>query len=364
MLKRVYIDNFRTFVNFELALGQQQLILGLNGGGKSTLLEVLRAIKKLVTGYEQPELLFPEKSRTRWQTLTQQTFELDVDLGESYRYSLEVDSWGTPPRIRIKRELVTCGGHPVFEFVEGEVHLFNDRFERKVTYPFNWFRSALATVQARPENTKLMRFMNWMETLYCLQLNPHAMSGQTAGEEPEPAFNMSNFASWYRHMIQERAGAASKLQNQLREIIPGFDALNISSFGPSLRSLEVRLYDGGSPASTIGFTFDELSDGQRVLICLYAVMHFVVEGQSCLFLDEPENYLALPEIQPWLMELRGRIEDRGGQVIMISHHPEIIDYLAPELGLVFERVGVGPVRVRNYEPHEVLPPSEQIARGW
>ncbi|HMC58460.1 MAG TPA: hypothetical protein VKJ01_04645 [Candidatus Solibacter sp.] len=38
MLKRVYIDNYRAFVNFELALGQQQLILGLNGSGKSSLL--------------------------------------------------------------------------------------------------------------------------------------------------------------------------------------------------------------------------------------------------------------------------------------------------------------------------------------
>ncbi|MGD0869973.1 MAG: AAA family ATPase [Bryobacteraceae bacterium] len=367
MLKRVYIDNFGAFVNFELALGRQQLILGLNGSGKSTLLEVLRAIKKLVTGDAQPDLLFPESSRTRWQTLTQQTFELDVDLGESYRFRLEVDSPGSPALRRIRRELVICGAQTVFEFVEGEVHLFDDRSEQKepkVKYPFNPFRSALATIQPRSDNTRLMQFKNWIETLYCLQLNPHSMSGQTAREESEPAFDMSNFASWYRHMIQEQAGAASKLQDQLREIIPGFDGLNISSFGPNLRSLEVDLAITLSPLTTIPFTFDELSDGQRILICLYALLNFVVEGHACLFLDEPENYIALAEIQPWLMELRDRIEDRGGQVILISHHPEIIDYLAPEVGLLFERDGPGPVRVRKYKPDESLSPSEQIARGW
>jgi predicted ATPase len=128
--------------------------------------------------------------------------------------------------------------------------------------------------------------------------------------------------------------------------------------------LEVRLSVPSSPVTTIPFSFDELSDGQRILICLYALLNFVVDGHGCLFLDEPENYLALPEIQPWLMELRDRIDDHGGQVILISHHPEIIDYLAPELGLVFERVGVGPVRVRPYNPDDVLSPSEQIARGW
>jgi len=368
MLKRVYIDNYRTFVNFELTLGQQQLILGLNGSGKSTLLEVLRAIKKLITGYEQPELLFPQSSRTRWQTLPQQTFELDVDLGDIYGFRLELDSWGSPPRARIKREQVSCGGRTLFEFVEGEVHLFDDRSEQKehkVHYPFNPSRSALATIQPRPENSKLMRFMNWIETMHCLQLNPHAMVGQTEREEPELAFDMSNFTSWYRHMAQEQGGSVSTLQHQLQQIIPGFFALNLRSAGANLRNLEVVLTDQStSPLTTIPFTFDELSDGQRILICLYALLNFVVEGSACLFLDEPENYLALPEIQPWLMELRGRIEDRGGQVILISHHPEIIDYLAPELGLVFERAGVGPARVRNYEPHEVLSPSEQIARGW
>lgn len=94
------------------------------------------------------------------------------------------------------------------------------------------------------------------------------------------------------------------------------------------------------------------------------MLNFVVEGNACLFLDEPENYIAIPEIQPWLMELRDRIEDRGGQVILISHHPEIINYLAPELGILFERTGSGPVRVRSYEAGQLLSPSEQIARGW
>jgi ATPase subunit of ABC transporter with duplicated ATPase domains len=111
--------------------------------------------------------------------------------------------------------------------------------------------------------------------------------------------------------------------------------------------------------------FDELSDGQRVLIALYALLNFVVSGNTCLFLDEPENYIAIPEIQPWLMELRDRIEERGGQVILISHHPEMINYLAPEIGLLFERVGPGPVRVRNYRSQlPSMPPSEEIARGW
>lgn len=177
---------------------------------------------------------------------------------------------------------------------------------------------------------------------------------------------MSNFASWYRHVSHEQGASTFKLWNNLSQIFPGFASLDLSDAGANSRILAVE-FDLPSPVSPrAGYpvAFDELSDGQRVLIGLYALLNFVVDGNACLFLDEPENYIAIPEIQPWLMELRDRIDDRGGQVILISHHPEMINYLAPEHGLVFERVGPGPVRVRKYTPDQSLPPSEQIARGW
>jgi predicted ATPase len=367
MLKRIYIDNFRCFVNFELVLDQQQLILGVNGTGKSTLLDALRAVKALITGDGQADVLFPYSSRTRWQSLPQQTFELELELDASYRFRLELDSWGRPEKTRIKREVVFCQEQPVFEFVEGEVHLFNNQFQQKVTYPFDWFRSALATVQPRPENARLMEFKKWIKTLHCLELNPHNMSKLTEREEPEPAPDMSNFVSWYRHVSQEQGGAASKLQTNLSQVLQGLESLDLKEAGAGSRILAANFSFPSSVNALAGYpvAFDELSDGQRVLIALYALLNFAVSGNACLFLDEPENYVAIPEIQPWLMELRDRIEDSGGQVILISHHPEMINYLAPEIGLLFERVGPGPVRVRKYKSQlSSMPPSEEIARGW
>ena len=367
MLKRVYVDNYRCFVNFEMRLAQQQLIVGVNGTGKSTLLDVLRALKDLSTGDTGPDVLFPESSRTRWQTLGQQSFELDVELaGELYQFKLQLDSQGTPARTRIRHEVVLCAGQPVFEFQDGEVHLFNDSYQRKVNYPFDWFRSALATVQSRPENKKLMRFKEWLSNLHCLQLDPLRMSGTTDSEQSRPLSDLSNFASWYRHLTQERVDSAAALQSSLANIIPGFESLDLRSVGGVVRNLVAKF--GSANGSRTGYTvgFDELSEGQRVLICLYAILEFLVTDSVCLFLDEPENFIALPEIQPWLMELRDRIDDRGGQVTLISHHPEMIDYLAPELGFIFERVGDGPARVRKFDSGDTnsLTVSERFARGW
>ena len=35
MITRLYVDNFKTLVNFELTLGPMNLLLGANGSGKS-----------------------------------------------------------------------------------------------------------------------------------------------------------------------------------------------------------------------------------------------------------------------------------------------------------------------------------------
>ncbi|WP_228061118.1 MULTISPECIES: AAA family ATPase [unclassified Coleofasciculus] len=50
MLKRIYIDNFRCLVNFELDVNMINLFLGSNGTGKSTVFEVLQKIQAFVNG--------------------------------------------------------------------------------------------------------------------------------------------------------------------------------------------------------------------------------------------------------------------------------------------------------------------------
>ncbi|NEP45503.1 MAG: AAA family ATPase, partial [Okeania sp. SIO2H7] len=50
MLKRIYIDNFRCLVNFELAVGSINLFLGDNGAGKSRVFDVLRKIQAFIRG--------------------------------------------------------------------------------------------------------------------------------------------------------------------------------------------------------------------------------------------------------------------------------------------------------------------------
>ena len=67
MLKRIYIDNFRCLVNFELNADSINLFLGSNGTGKSSVFEVLQKIQLFISGDSNVETIFKAKDCTRWQ---------------------------------------------------------------------------------------------------------------------------------------------------------------------------------------------------------------------------------------------------------------------------------------------------------
>jgi hypothetical protein len=158
-----------------------------------------------------------------------------------------------------------------------------------------------------------------------------------------------------------------KLSSAMKEILPGFRRFDLSTLGENTKLLKVvfNSSDKGKPPS---LNFSNLSDGQKMLVVLYTLLYFgsLQESSFCLFIDEPDNFVALREIQPWLSALIDECGDSIEQATLISHHPGIIDYLGgDDYGIWFTRDGVKPVRVsKEYESIDGLSLSETVARGW
>jgi predicted ATPase len=195
------------------------------------------------------------------------------------------------------------------------------------------------------------------------------MEGESREEATAPSAGLENFPSWYRHVSQEYPQRQLQFFEDLGESIAGFERLTMSSNGGETRTMKLSLRHGPKeqkPKSEATYTFGELSDGQRAIVALYAIMRFTVREDVTLCIDEPENYLALAEIQPWLLELEMACQDEDAQALLISHHPELIDLLALEKGLWFHRANVGPVRTHPMEVEEIgeVTVSDFVARGW
>jgi predicted ATPase len=366
MLNRVYIDNYKCFVNFDFRPREVQLLLGDNGTGKSTFLEVLALLRDFSIRGMPTEGRFAGATLNRWQTNKIQHFRLEAcSTDGEYSYELTVEPWGSSGKPRVLHEVVELQGKPLFRFEDGDVHLFNDRHEDKVTFSFDWNRSALATVVERKDNTKLTWFKKWLGAFTIVQVDPHRMSARAEMEETWPAPDLSNFAAWCRHLVQENSRATQDLRETLTGAIKSFDSLDLKEAGQNIRILKVGFNKVGSNFP-IEYSFDEISDGQRALIGLYALLYFGLQKDSLLCIDEPDNFIALQEIQLWLNRLLDRAEELNAQVFLVSHHPELLNQLAAEHGIKLARAESGPVTAEPFKgiPGSKLPPAEQIARNW
>jgi len=366
MLTRVYIDNFGCFVNFEHKPARKQLVLGRNGCGKSSYMDTLLLLRQLVTKGDVLDDFSILSKRTRWLNQSRQTFEIEAELEEGrYCYRLVVDPWGEPARPRVVSETVHLNDQPIFEFQLATVHLYNDEYEQRAAYESDWHRSALATIMPRGELQKLSGFKRWLGGIYCFRINPFTMGARSEGEDLNPRVDLLNIASWYRHLLQADPKQNIALLNSLREVMDDFSYLKLDPAGENIRLLAAE-FDRGEDANAVKFYLNQLSDGQRCLICLYTILHFVLAKGSTVIIDEPENFISLREIQPWLTAVADTVEGGKGQVLLISHHPEIINQWAPKNGVQFVRDRIGAVRVEPFrgDSDSCLPPAEFIARGW
>jgi len=366
MLKKLYANNYRCLDNFEITFDELTLLVGPNGGGKSTLFDLLYGIRHMIVDNARISEVFPPEDLTAWVKSHKQSFELDVQ-GENglFSYKLVISYNPDIKKQRIEHEHLLLDGKPLFKFDQGTIQLYHDDHTSGPAYPFDWSVSGLATIVPRADNKMLTEFKKWMEMVFILSLQPKTMSSDTGEESSWLNRDGANFASWYRYLSQEYQDKIFKLTEELRDCMPGFHAFKLEQAGRH-RILKVGFTSEKEGDSPIFFDFERLSDGQRVMIVLYALLYGLQDLGHTVLIDEPENYVALPEIQPWLMELNDACGDTFTQVILISHHPELIDYLGPECGKWIERDALGPARVKDM-PTKIdkgLKLSDQIARGW
>jgi len=367
MLKKLYIDNYKSLINFEIELQEVSLLLGRNGVGKSSILDVVFAVRLLLSriGKITDEDILPPASLTRWQSRRTQVIELTAKLGpDAMTYRLEVEHEDGFRRARIVHESLKASGQPLFTFLEGAVQLYNDDHHAGPTFTSDWEESALARVAPVATNKRLTRFLDWARKIMVCGLYPRSFQTETSSEDALLERDGRNFTAWYRHIFQERPDLVPGYVAAMKRVIGGFEGISLERVGRETRAFMARLREQDQQFS---LALHELSDGQRALLAIYALVHITADQGYTLFLDEPDNYIALVEIQPWLNAITEAAGDTIPQAIICSHHPELIDYFSCDRTLILVREDSGPTRVKSPDPSQLTPGmklSELVARGW
>ncbi|WP_395853273.1 AAA family ATPase [Cystobacter fuscus] len=364
MITRIFADNYRCLEQATLEPGALTLLLGPNGAGKSAVFEVLLKLRQLVVDGSPVASLFPDSTRTRWLDKSIQTFELGLQGPDgAYTYRLTIHHERGQDSV-IESEEILHENRVRYSFSGEEVKVWPWTGGVHHTFPAGSKVSPLSNLPSKYRSEGLTWVMDRLAHVWVFRPVPQTLDA--VAREDKGSFlerDLSNFASWLLAMHDARAAFSRNLKRSLRIVLEGFRDYEFEQHG---RGSHLLLFSFASPRrrGRVVFAFNELSEGQRALVVLYALLHAVSGEASTLCIDEPENFLSPREIQPWLNRLMDETE-AGGQALLISHNPGLIDLLAPTQGLLLEREDGGPARVRPVPVNDAgLPVSELLARGW
>ncbi len=369
MISHLYVDNYRCFTNFEWKPGALSLLLGDNGSGKTSLFDIVETLRDFVSAPLSTEDAFPWKTLTAWDMRQEQTFELGIKgNGGQYTYRLVIEQNVEIQRSRIRFERLSFDDLVLYEFEKDQAHLHRDDGSPGPVFPVDWSRSAIGTIPSGRDNTRLTWFREHLAHIHVLSPAPSEMSAVTSREIESPNRHLRDYVSWLRFLVNDLA-FAPRLVDALKPILDGFVGMQFETTGETTKELRFTFsYEEGDPSRPKGafaVPFDRISDGQRSLVALYTSLIAAEREDATLLWDEPDNYVSLREMQPWLDAVRDLVEEQGKQCVLISHHPELINTLAAEVGLTVYRETGGPTRVKPFEwQANGVSPAEIVARGW
>lgn len=367
MITRFYANNFRCMVAFEAMFESFGVLCGPNGAGKSSVFDALRIVRNLGTGEGvlggTGENDIPRLELTAWLDSTAQEFELSLAIdGHSFDYLIHLEQVFEHEMPRVIRETAVCDRQPLFERdLEGV------RFPKAdgtlASFPLDWRQSALAAIQPHGAKIRTLELLQQeLAKLLILRPNPCGMEPESKGESRHPESSLRNLTSWYRSLSQSQDWTDA-LRDSIQRIWPDFRSFKQVDVGMNAKALQLRFdAKGGKPV--LLFT-DQLSDGERALIGLYMVRAALETGAvRTVLIDEPDNFVGLSELQPWVLSMRELLDDEH-QLVLISHHPDVLaDSGAANGRYVWRDNHASPTRIGPLRVPEGMRPGDAIARGW
>lgn len=346
MIRSFYIDNFKSLVNFSLPaeMGQFTCLVGLNGSGKSTVLQAFDFLGQLVSGKVDDWLIRREwrKSDLTSRFLKKQliTFKIGfefsglgrVDWEGSFNVNLlrcTAESISVGGRIFLKSEV---GGLLVENAVKGTTALVR---LHGLTYQGSVL-SLLKTSEYHPAIRAVKLFADQMKSLDSLAPQLMRKRAKEAGDVGYGGERLSG----YLHGFGKAAKA--RLLTDLQAFYDQIDGLDTRALRAGWKELRIRENFRDAHGKLLETEAHQLNDGLlRVLAILAqtqtgnperdddefwkkALQHH--EYRFLLF-DEIENGIN-PEIVARLM---AHLLEVRQQIVVTSHSPMILNYLPDDV---------------------------------
>lgn len=316
MIKSIQIDNFKSLVDFKLELAKFNCVVGLNGVGKSTLLQALDFLSQLMQGDIKGWLASRQwKASDLNSKLIKQSnieFEVVVELeGIECSWSASFNR----ATLRCTKELVTHGDHRLLGVDDGKLSLGGPRQE----ILFDYQGSILSGLKEELLTEELKALKSQLINIRSLDLiSPEQLRNRTRFAGGKLGLGGENLSA----LIHEQGPTIqAKLREALIRVYPQLADIQTKSLRSGWKQLEVtEQFSSKSLTSTAR----HMNDG---MLRLMAIMLQLEIGGALLLFDEIENGIN-PELVEYLMD---NLVNARDQVLVTTHSPMVLNFIEDEV---------------------------------
>ena len=350
MLKRIYIDNYSCFMDFELVPGEREVLAGGHGTGRSSLLRLMGEIQSFVLSSPDESCgrvwdAFPYDRCTGWQNRAVQTFEVEIEQSnERHLYRLQVTHANNDEfQTRVIKEELFHGGEMIFSFADGTGRLqaADGSFTR--LYKADGERSALAMALSSTNDERLRGFRDWwLDSFWQARVGSYDLR-DLDGESTQPGTHFYNFAPWVRYTARTNPQRLANLNAELATILVGFERLELAA-GQWGERLQV-VYSSTNAEAPVKCDYDNVSLAESVIIQLYALIHLAEPPLGVLWVGAPRAAVRTAVLRRWLERALQSAKEASIQLLVNVTDPEVHRDLPGASVTIFERPKGGRVQI-------------------
>jgi len=318
MINEVYIDNFKSLVGFRMKLAKFNCLIGLNGSGKSTILQSLDFLAQLMHGDMDSWLTERHWNKSELNSKLSKkqniSFEVRASLGEAG----ELKWSGEFNRLKLycSSETITLNGNTLLKVADGRFTL-NGGISQPIVFSYQGSILSVLKVKEVPED--LLRFKAELSSMKSMDLlSPHLLRQRARASERDLGLGGEKLSAFLHELSHEKREV---LEQYLKKYYPSFTNYQTSSLKSGWKKLSVSEKFGDQSIETEA---RHINDG---MLRIMAIVAQTLADHSFLLFDEVED-----GINPELIEqLVDQLVDAPQQILVTTHSPMILNYLEDDV---------------------------------
>jgi predicted ATPase len=319
MITRIRIENFKSASDLDLHFGKFNCLIGMNGVGKSTILQAIDFIAQLMTGKVQSWLTSRNWSDSELNNKLHSKGTIKIQVSYRTQHGQEL-SW----HASFNRSLLRClherivleNEHNVlFKCFAGKYKVKKQEESPANRISFKYEGSILSQLNDSELTPDIIEFRDTLKNIRSLELlSPHLLRQRSRNEHTDIGVGGEKLAAYLSNLKEE---ARTHLLELLKQFYPNLTYIRVGSVQGGWKRLIVGEQFGEHSLETEA---THLSDG---LLRILAVLAQAESNHPLVLLDEIENGIN-PEIIEKLVDM---LVNAKQQIIVTTHSPMILNYL-------------------------------------